>query len=83
MKTELPKESDFPPGTEFVIKDGDELYVIVPVPDDVPMGEGAFSWPGGWEAQFPTSANLGDAERDVPFERWLEVARAVLKKRNS
>ena len=68
----LPRESDFPPGTEFVIKEFDVPLVNVP-------GQGWFNWFGGT----PTSYNPANLDPDNnwtadSFATWLEVLRDSL-----
>lgn len=68
----LPKSSDFPPGTEFVIKEFDVPLVRLP-------GRGWFNWFGG--APRPYDASSLRVDNNWPaesFEEWLRVVEASL-----
>jgi hypothetical protein len=69
----LPKSSDFPPGTEFVIKEFNLPLVWIP-------NQGWFNWFGGtprpYDTRFLRVDNNWAAES---FEEWLGVVEASLK----
>ena len=68
----LPKSSDFPPGTQFVIKEFDVPLACVP-------GRGWFNWYGGqprpYDVSFLRVDNNWPAES---FEEWVGVVKASL-----
>jgi len=70
----LPKASDFPPGTEFVINEFDVPLVSVP-------GKGWFNWFGGvpraYDPSFLKQGNSWDADS---FEEWIRIVEASLKR---
>jgi len=70
---QLLKSSDFPPGTEFVIKEFDVPLVRVP-------GQGWFNWFGGtpnpYDARSLRVDNNWPAES---FEEWVGVVKASLR----
>lgn len=64
---QLPKSTDFPPGTEFVIKEFDVPLARVP-------GRGWFNWLGG--APRPYDPSHLRADNNWPaesFEEWVRV----------
>lgn len=69
----LPKSSDFPDGTKFVIKEFDVPLVWIP-------SRGWFNWYGGaphpYDASYLKEGNNWIAES---FEEWTEVLAASLK----
>jgi len=66
----LPKASDFPPGTEFVIKEFDVPLAHVP-------GKGWFNWFGGKpKAYDPKALRVDNNWTADSFEEWLGVVRA-------
>ena len=72
-KLQLPKRSDFPPGSEFVIKEFD--LPLVRIPD-----RGWFNWYGGsprpYDVSFLRVDNNWPAES---FDEWIGVIQASLK----
>lgn len=63
----LPKRSDFPAGTEFVIKEFDVPLVCVP-------GDGWFNWFGGSPRPYdPGSLRVDNNWSAKSFEEWLEI----------
>ena len=68
----LPKASDFPSGTEFVVKEFDVPLVWIP-------GQGWFNWYGGkprpYDPSFLKVDNNWPAES---FEAWVEIVEASL-----
>jgi hypothetical protein len=69
----LPKSSDFPPGTEFVIKEFDVPLVQIP-------GQGWFNWFGGTPRPYnPSSLRVDNNWRADSFEEWVGVVRESLK----
>lgn len=74
MKKALPTESDFPNGTEFVIKEFDVPLAHLPQ-------EGWFNWYGGRPQTYDVSrlkpGNHWDAES---FDAWLEIVKASMVK---
>lgn len=70
----IPKASDFPPGTEFVIKEFDVPLVLIP-------GKGWFNWFGGvprpYDVAFLRVDNNWAAES---FEEWAGIVEASIKK---
>ena len=70
----LPKASDFPPGTTFVIKELDVPLVFVP-------GKGWFNWFGGVPRAYDPSFLKPDNNRDADsFEEWVGIVQASLKR---
>ena len=71
--SQLPKISDFPPGTKFVIKEFDVPLVWVP-------WQGWFNWFGGtprrYDESFLRVDNNWPAES---FEEWVGIVEASLK----
>jgi hypothetical protein len=69
----LPRFSDFPPGTEFVIKEFDVPLVMVP-------GQGWFNWFGGVPRPYNGSSLRADNNWPAgTFEEWAEIVEASLK----
>ena len=69
----LPTDTDFPPGTEFVIKEFDVPLVHVP-------GRGWFNWFGGAPRPFDESRLTIDNNWAAgSFEEWLAVVKASLE----
>jgi len=70
----LPKASDFPPGTEFVINEFDVPLASVP-------GKGWSNWFGGvpraYDPSFLKQGNSWDADS---FEEWVRIVEASLKR---
>jgi len=70
----LPKASDFPPGTEFVIKEFDVPLAFVP-------SKGWFNWFGGvpraYDAGFLRVDNNWTADS---FEEWVGIVEASLRR---
>ena len=70
----LPKASDFPPGTEFVINEFDVPLASVP-------GKGWFNWYGGVPRAYdPSSLKQGNSWDADSFEQWVGIVEASLKK---
>jgi hypothetical protein len=71
--SKLPKRTDFPPGTKFIIKEFNLPLVWIPK-------QGWFSWFGGsqrlYDTRFLRVDNNWLAES---FEEWLEVVEDSLK----
>ena len=69
----LPKVSEFPSGTTFVIKELDVPLVFVP-------GKGWFNWFGGVPRAYDPSSLKPDNNRDADsFEEWVGIVQASLK----
>lgn len=72
MHTRLPEKTDFPVGTEFVIKEFDVPLVWIP-------GQGWFNWFGGtprpYDERFLRVDNNWRAES---FAEWVGVVEASL-----
>ena len=70
----LPKASDFPPGTKFVINEFDVPLAFVP-------GKGWFNWSGGvpraYDPSFLKQGNHWDADS---FEQWVGIVEASRKR---
>jgi hypothetical protein len=67
MKDRLPKLSDFPEGTEFIIKEFDVPLVNIP-------GKGWFNWWGGKPRQYDvTMLKPGNNWEADSFEHWLKI----------
>jgi hypothetical protein len=66
------RQSDFPPGTIFVVKEDSPFAVF---PGSSPLGERVFSYWGGNKARFPSSTNLAGSNWPVStsFARWMET----------
>ena len=72
-KSQLPKISDFPPRTEFVIKEFDVPLVWVP-------GRGWFNWFGGTPRPYDESSLRVDNNWHAEsFEEWIGIVEASLK----
>lgn len=72
-KSRLPKSSDFPVGTEFVIKEFDVPLVRVP-------GQGWFNWFGGTPHQYDEGFLRVDNNWPAEsFEEWVGVVKASLR----
>ena len=72
-KLQLPKSSDFPPGSEFVIKEFD--LPLVRIPD-----RGWFNWYGG--SPLPYDVGFLRVDNNWPaesFDEWIGVIQASLK----
>jgi len=68
----LPTISDFPAGTEFVIKEFDVPLACVP-------GRGWFNWFGGVPRPYDVSALKVDNNWTADsFEQWVEVVKDSL-----
>jgi hypothetical protein len=73
MKRRLPGPEDFPPGTEFVIKEFDVPLANIP-------GEGWVNWFGGSPRAYdPHRLKPGNNWEADSFEQWLEVVRASIR----
>lgn len=69
----LPKASDFPPGTAFVINEFDVPLASVP-------GKGWFNWYGGVPRAYdPSSLKQGNSWDADSFEEWVGIVEASLK----
>ena len=69
----LPRASDFPPGTNFVISEFDVPLVCVP-------DQGWFNWYGGAPHRYDGTPGYGLTEWPAEsFEEWVEVVAASLK----
>ena len=71
-KSQLPKRSDFPPGSEFVIKEFDVPLVRIP-------SGGWFNWFGG-KSQ-PYNASFLRVDNNWPatsFEEWVGIVEASM-----
>jgi hypothetical protein len=76
-KPGLPKASDFPPATRFVIKEFDVPLVQVPA-------EGWFNWYGGTPRPYDPSALRVDNNWPAEsFEEWLAVVAASTRPSSS
>ncbi len=77
----LPKASDFPPGTAFVINEFDVPLVSVP---DTAKGSSEvswFNWYGGFPRPYdPSHLKPGDALDADSFEEWVGIVEASLKR---
>ncbi len=70
----LPKASDFPTGTAFVIKEFDVPLAFVP-------GKGWFNWYGGVPRPYdPTFLKQGNNWDAGSFEEWVQIIEASLKR---
>jgi hypothetical protein len=68
----LPGAADFPPGTEFVIKEFDVPLAWVPQ-------QGWFNWFGGFPRPYDETALKVDNNWSADsFQQWLEVVAASL-----
>jgi hypothetical protein len=71
----LPKASDFPPGTTFVIREFDVPLAWVP-------HQGWFNWYGGVPCRYDRVPGYGLTEWPAEsFEEWVGIIEASLKKR--
>jgi hypothetical protein len=71
--SQLPKSSDFPPGTEFVIKEFDVPLVRIP-------GHGWFNWYGGEPRPYdPGYLRVDNNWPARSFEEWRELVESSLK----
>ncbi len=69
----LPRASDFPPGTKFVISEFDVPLVWVP-------HEGWFNWYGGVPSRYERTPGYGLTEWPAEsFEEWVGIVEASLK----
>ena len=69
----LPTVLDFPPGTEFVIKEFDVPLALVP-------GKGWFNWYGGLPQQYDVRGLRVDNNWPADsFEQWVEIIEASLQ----
>lgn len=67
---QLPKEADFPPGSEFVIKEFDVPLVQIP-------GRGWFNWFGGSPRPYDVSyLRVHNNWPAASFAEWVEVVAA-------
>jgi hypothetical protein len=70
-----PKITDFPPGTEFVIKELDVPLAWIPGP-----GQGWFNWFGGTPYRYDVTALRVDNNwRAESFEEWVGLVKASMK----
>ena len=70
---QLPKSSDFPPGTEFLIKEFDVPLVRIP-------NQGWFNWFGGTPYPFdPSCLGVDNNWPAESFEEWIRVVENSLK----
>jgi hypothetical protein len=67
----LPEFSDFPAGTEFVIKELDVPLVHVPK-------LGWFNWFGGAPRPYDAGSLRVDNNQVASFEEWIEVVKGSL-----
>ena len=66
-KSQLPRQSDFPPGTEFVSKEFDVPLVQIPA-------SGWFNWFGGTPKPYdPRSLRVDNNWPATSFEEWVAV----------
>lgn len=74
MTASLPKSSDFPPGTEFVIKEFDVPLVHIP-------GRGWFNWHGGTPRPYAERLLRVDNNWTAEsFAEWRDVVAASISK---
>ena len=67
LRPALPKASDFPPGTQFFIKEFDVPLARIP-------GEGWVNWYGGWPSQYDESQLRVDNNwLAESFEEWVAI----------
>jgi hypothetical protein len=72
-KSRLPKSSDFPDGTEFVVKEFDVPLARVP-------GQGWFNWFGGEPRPYDERRLRVDNNWPAEsFEEWLRVVEESLR----
>jgi hypothetical protein len=67
----LPTASDFPPGTEFVIKEFDVPLTWVP-------GQGWFNWFGGTPRPYEGRLRVDNNWPAESFEEWVGIVEASL-----
>ncbi len=73
MTMDLPRASDFPPGTRFVIKEFDVPLVDIP-------GQGWFNWWGGKPRPYDVRNLKIDNNWPAPsFEDWVGLVAASLR----
>jgi len=78
----LPKASDFPPGTAFVINEFDVPLVSVPNTDNKTVSW--FSWYGGKPVAYdPSYLKQGNSWDADSFEKWLEIVEDSLQMTSS
>ncbi len=70
--SQLPRNSDFPLGTEFVIKEFDVPLAHIP-------GQGWFNWFGGRPRAYDEGSLRVDNNWPVKFEEWVDIVKASLK----
>lgn len=71
-KPKLPQRSDFPPGTEFVIKEFDVPLVRLPV-------DGWFNWFGGTPQVYDSSSlRVDNCWAAESFEEWVGIVAASM-----
>jgi hypothetical protein len=74
---QLPKESDFPAGSEFVIKEFDVPLVQIP-------GRGWFNWFGGSPRPYDVSyLRVDNNWPAASFAEWVGVVAASVTKSNA
>lgn len=72
MSDKLPKESAFPPGAEFIIKEFD--VPLVRLPDG-----GWFNWFGGMPQPYnPNSLRVDNSWPATSFEEWVGIVAASM-----
>ena len=72
-QSRLPKSSDFPAGTEFVVKEFDVPLARVP-------GQGWFNWFGGKPRPYDErSLRVDNNWPDESFEEWIRIVEASLR----
>lgn len=73
MKRRLPKLSDFPEGTEFVIKEFNVPLVHIP-------GEGWFNWFRGKPREYDVKGlKPGNNWEADSFEQWLRIVEESIR----
>jgi hypothetical protein len=71
----LPKASDFPPGTTFMIKESDVPLAWIP-------GRGWVNWFGGAPRPYdPRALHVDNNRHAGSFEEWVRIVEASLEKR--
>lgn len=69
----LPSLNDFPPGTEFVIKEFDVPLVHIP-------GKGWFNWFGGKPRPYDvTMLKPGNNWESGSFQEWIDIVQDSVK----
>src|SRR5687768_5246030 len=68
----LPTESDFPPGTDFMIKECDVPLAFVPL-------KGRFNWWGGHPRPYEGELRVDNNWRAESFAEWIAVIAQSLK----